>query len=88
MSTAEVNNSKNADADSNVSAPTVAKSETTNPEAKKDQEKTVYSSEVISKAKALLDIFPQQNIDNMCEYISQAPERSLEELVQDYIGTL
>lgn len=55
--------------------------------SKKAMEKQ-YSQEVIRKAKAILDIFPQSNFNDICTYISETQNKPLEELVLDYMSSL
>mgnify|MGYP000850438628 FL=1 len=53
----------------------------------KPVEKKEFSNEVVQKAKAILDIFPQAKFDDVCEYI-EGQDKSLEELIQDYMTLL
>jgi hypothetical protein len=48
-------------------------------------EKKQYSQEIMSKAEAVIEIFPQLDIEEVCEYIEQDPSRTVEQLMQDYI---
>lgn len=52
------------------------------------EKKNIYSNEVMTSAKSLLEMFPQLDINEVCEYVSQVPEKPFEELVEDYMSTL
>jgi hypothetical protein len=45
-----------------------------------------YSAEIKAKAQSLKDIFEEADINNLLEFVSQAPEMSLEELVENYLS--
>eukprot|EP00331_Platyophrya_macrostoma_P007563 CAMPEP_0176424982 /NCGR_PEP_ID=MMETSP0127-20121128/11145_1 /TAXON_ID=938130 /ORGANISM="Platyophrya macrostoma, Strain WH" /LENGTH=604 /DNA_ID=CAMNT_0017806111 /DNA_START=15 /DNA_END=1829 /DNA_ORIENTATION=+ len=49
-------------------------------------EKKQYSQEIMSKAEAIVEIFPQLAIEEVYEYIEQDPARTIEELMQEYIA--
>lgn len=45
-----------------------------------------FSPEIKAKAQSLKDIFEEADINNLLEFVSQAPEMSLEELVENYLS--
>ena len=46
-----------------------------------------YTADVVSKAKVVLDIFPQLKLEDVCEVVKNAPKKSVEELVQDFLAS-
>jgi hypothetical protein len=44
-----------------------------------------YSQEIRTKAQSLKDIFEEADINNLLEFVSQTPDMSLEELVENYL---
>jgi len=45
-----------------------------------------FSPEIKAKAQSLKDIFEEADINNLLEFVSQTPEMSLEELVENYLS--
>lgn len=57
-------------------------------EQEKQEKQERFAPEVMEKALAVQEIFPQANLDEICEYIEQEAEKTIEELVQDYMNLL
>lgn len=49
------------------------------------EEPKEYPKEVKEKAIQIKEVFPQYNIDDICEYILKAPEKTMDELFNDYM---
>lgn len=56
------------------------------PEPKPTKPEVTYSQEIKEKAISIKEVFPQYNIDDICEYISKSPQKTLEELFNEYMS--
>ena len=56
-------------------------------EAKAEGKDIIYPQEIKEKAREVKEVFPQLNIDDICEYVSKNSKKSLEELFE-YFMTL
>lgn len=55
---------------------------------KEEPSKKQYDPEVVKKAEAIVEVFPQFPLEEVCEYIAQDPAKSVEELMQEYIAQM
>lgn len=47
-----------------------------------------YSSSIMDKAKKLKDIFPDANVDSICEFVNTQPDEPVEDLVEAYLAAI
>lgn len=52
---------------------------------KNEVPKKLYAEQVTNKAKQLKEIFDDADLDNLLEFVAQAPEMSIEDLVESYL---
>ena len=60
-----------------------AASKVSKPEVPK---KKAYPSDVMNKARTIKEIFPEADIDGLCEFISKTPKLSIDELIENYMA--
>ena len=44
-----------------------------------------YTSEILESAKALKDIFSDKDFETICEYVAKSPQKTLEEMIEEYL---
>lgn len=56
------------------------------PEEYKEKDETLYNKDVEEKARRLKELLPDYDIDVFKHYVSLDPEKTIEELMEDYLS--
>jgi cation transport regulator ChaB len=69
-----------------VEEPKVEEPKVEEPKVEEPKVDKVYPHDVVEKARLLKDLFPDSDIDKLLEFVSQAPQVGIEELVESYLS--